>query len=428
MARCNVFVLGMDEFNQRKLERLPVAEQCRFIGLIDPAEIMEAEYFPIDDMLARAEAQIAAFGGEPDALIGYVDFPVSTMLPILARRFALRSASLEALLKCEHKYWSRLVQREVVPAHIPQFELVDPFGDDPVGSCSINYPFWLKPVKSAGSYLGFRVEDDAQFAAVLAEIREHIGIFAEPFDRILDYAELPAEVAGVGGHFCLAESLIGGRQCTLEGYVQDGGIHFHGLIDSIRARDRPTFLRYQYPSSLPRRAREQMQDIARRTLTHIGFDQSAFNIEFFWDGERGTAWLLEINTRIAQHHADLFEKVDGVSNHEAAVNVALGRRPQFPEGSGAFKYAACCFLRSYRDGVIGRLPSADDIATLAVEVPGIIFEPHVQPGTRLSALSHQETYSYALALVYLGGDDPDQLRARYRLCRERLDFDIGPVD
>lgn len=420
----NVFVLGMDEFNRQKLERLPVAAECTFHGLLDPAEIMEAEYFPIDDMLARAGNQIESFNGSIDAIVGYVDFPVSTMLPILARRFGLRGLSLESLLKCEHKYWSRLAQREVVPKHIPRFELIDPFADDPVGGRSIEYPFWLKPVKSAGSYLGFRVENDDEFLNALAEIRDKIGIFAEPFDRILDHAELPPEVANVGGHYCLAESLISGRQCTIEGYVHEGEIHFHGLIDSIRARDRPTFLRYQYPSRLPRRARNQMEDISRRVLKHIDFDQSAFNIEFFWDAEADTVWLLEINTRIAQHHSDLFEKVDGVSNHEAAVNVAIGRQPQFPEGRGQFKYAACCFLRSYKDGVVGHVPEKDEVAALSAEVPGIIFEPHVTIGTRLSELTHQETYSYALALVYLGGDDPDQLRERFELCRKRLDFAI----
>ncbi|WP_423823522.1 ATP-grasp domain-containing protein [Salinisphaera sp. SPP-AMP-43] len=427
MTRRNVFVLGLDDFNRRKLERLPIAEECRFIGLIDPSEIMETEYFPIDDLLERANARLEAFEGPVDALIGYVDFPVSTMLPILARGFGLRGPSLEALLKCEHKYWSRCEQRAVVATHIPRFELVDPFATDVVGELTLDYPFWLKPVKSAGSYLGFHIDSDEALRTALTEIRANIGIFAEPFDRILEHAELPAEIAAVGGHYCLAESLIGGRQCTLEGYVIDGEIHFHGLIDSIRAKGRPTFLRYQYPSRLPHRARAMMEDIARRVLAHIGFDQSAFNIEFFWDADADNVWLLEINTRIAQHHSDLFEKVDGVSNHEAAVNVALGRKPQFPDGKGRFAYAACCFLRAYDDAVVGRLPSDAELKVLAAEIPGMIFEPHVHPGMRLSELTHQETYSYALALVYIGGDGPEQLRTRYRLCRNRLDFDLKPI-
>lgn len=105
-----------------------------------------------------------------------------------------------------------------------------------------------------------------------------------------------------------------------------------------------------------------------------------------------------------------------------------GRIFPLPDGRGRFEHAACCFLRSYQDGIVGRVPSADDVAELVREVPGIIFEPHVAPGTRLSDLAHQETYSYALALVYIGGDSPEELDARYALCRERLDFDIRPAD
>ena len=428
MSQRNVFVLGLDDFNRRKLERTSAARDCRFIGLLDPSEILEADYFPIADMLARAQAQIEAFDGEPDAVIGYVDFPVSTMLPILARRFDLRAPTLESLLQCEHKYWSRLVQREVVPEHVPRFALVDPFAEDAADTLELDYPFWLKPVKSAGSFLGFKITDRDELAAALAEIRAHIGVFAEPFDHILEYAELPERVSAVGGHYCIAESLIGGRQCTLEGYVFDGDVHFHGVIDSIRAANGSTFLRYQYPSRLPGRVTGRMQEISRAVLGHIDFNQSAFNIEFFWDREADQIWLLEINTRIAQHHSDLFEKVDGVSNHEVVVDVALGREPRFPHGDGPFAYAACCFLRHYSDGVVGRVPSEDEIADLAREVPGIIVEPHVTPGTRLSALTHQESYSYALALVYLGGDDPQSLRDRYKRCRRALYFDVQPVN
>lgn len=45
-------------------------------------------------------------------------------------------------------------------------------------------------------------------------------------------------------------------------------------------------------------------------------------------------------------------------------------------------------------------------------------------GMQLSALTHQETCSYALVLLYPGGDDAQMRRDRYRLCRQRLRFDI----
>ena len=422
MATKNICVLGLNGFNRRKLEGLRRAGEYRFHGILDSDAIMEGVHFPIEQMLQQAEAQMEALGEPVDAIIGYVDFPVSTMLPILAERFGVRAASLESLLKCEHKYWSRRVQQEVVPEHVPAFQAFDPFAEDAADQVSLDYPFWLKPVKSAGSFLGFRIHDREELEAALATTREHIGIFATPFNRVLEYADLPPEIARVDGNHCIAESIIGGRQCTLEGSVLDGTIRFHGVIDSIRARNRSTFLRYQYPSRLPLRVRKQMKQIGRRVLSHIGYDNAAFNIEFFWDKPTDRIWLLEINTRIAQHHSDLFEKVDGVSNHEVAVDVALGREPEFPHREGPFRYAACCWLRRYRDGVVERVPSEEEIAALEREIPGLIVEPHVAPGTRLSELTHQESYSYVLAVVYVGGEDPSSLLETYRKARRRLHF------
>ena len=67
-------------------------------------------------MLQEAEGQLNSFDGSIDAIVGYMDFPVSTMLPILCRKFNVRSPSLESLLKCEHKFWSRSVQRATTAA------------------------------------------------------------------------------------------------------------------------------------------------------------------------------------------------------------------------------------------------------------------------------------------------------------------------
>ena len=424
MRKHNIFVLGLNAFNRHKLERLPRASEYRFHGVLDPEEVLEAEHFPIAELLRRAGERIAACPEAAEAVIGYVDFPVSTMLPILAQRFGLRSASLESLLKCEHKYWSRVVQREVVAEHIPRFEAFDPFDDQSIEEISLEFPFWIKPVKSAGSFLGFRVHDRQQLHEAVAMIREKISVFSEPFNHILGYLELPPQIAGIDANHCLAESLIGGHQCTLEGYVLAGDVHIHGIVDSIRARNRSSFLRYQYPSRLPQRVTRDMTSITQRLLTHIGFDDCAFNIEFFWDRNAQRVWLLEVNPRIAQHHSELFEKVDGVSNHEVVVEVALGRRPRLPHGAGTFRYAACCFLRRYRDGVVTRAPSAAEIAALEREIPGLVIELHVKPGTRLSELTHQDSYSYVLALAYVGAEDPQALRETWRYCRRKLRFEV----
>src|SRR5690625_7266207 len=50
----------------------------------------------------------------------------------------------------------------------------------------------------------------------MARIRAQIGRIEKPFNRVLELADLPEEIAGVGGGHCIAESIIGGRMCTQE--------------------------------------------------------------------------------------------------------------------------------------------------------------------------------------------------------------------
>ncbi|KAA8984542.1 ATP-grasp domain-containing protein [Halospina sp. K52047b] len=423
-----VYVLGMNEFNRAKLESLPGADHYRFHGVLTPEEILYADDFPIESMLSRAEKQLQEADPAPDAIVGYMDFPVSTILPILTGRLGLPGLDLRAMLKCEHKYWSRLEQQAVVPDFIPRFQLVDPFLDSPETQLELEYPFWLKPVKSAGSYLGFRIDDEAAFHRAVAEIREHINRIAEPFDRILEYIELPDNIAAVGGHYCLAEALLTGDMCTLEGYVHQGEVHVHGVVDSVREANSSSFARYQYPSQMPQSVTERMEEVARKTLQRIGFDGSAFNIEFFWDSSTDKVSLLEINTRIAQHHSDLFDKVHGVSNHQVAVELALGHNPKFPAARGRFNCAAAFWLRRHEDAWVADVPSGQTLAAIAEEYPGTYVELDVHPGMWLSELHDQDSYSYVLALIYVGADTHEQLMANHSAIVERLSFDLrdGP--
>lgn len=420
----HIYVLGMNEFNRAKLEALPGADRYRFHGLLTPEEILYADDFPIESMLSRAQAQLQAADPPADAVVGYMDFPVSTILPILTQRQKLPGLDLHAMLKCEHKYWSRQEQQQVVPDAIPRYQLVDPFLEAPESQLELDYPFWLKPVKSAGSYLGFRIDDEAAFHRAVAEIREHIHRIAEPFDKILEYVELPADIAAVGGHYCLAEALLTGEMCTLEGYVFNGEVHVHGVVDSVREPDSSSFARYQYPSRMPRQVTDRMEAVARKALRRIGFDGSAFNIEFFWESSTDSISLLEINTRIAQHHSDLFDKVHGVSNHKVAVELALGRDPKFPEAKGTFRCAAAFWLRTHEDAWVADVPSAETLAAVARQWPGTYVELEVHPGMWLSQLHDQDSYSYVLALIYVGAASHEQLQTTYDAVVQRLDFDL----
>ncbi len=423
----NVFLIGLNDFNLQKLRTIRNAENYNFHGVIDPAAVLETEHFPMKELIETAEAQLKAFDGPIDAIAVYMDFPVSTMWPILCRRFGLRSPTLESLLKCEHKYWSRLEQQRVIPEHIPQFAAFDPNDDDPLKSIPFGFPFWVKPIKSSGSRLGFRINNEQDFREAVRILRNNIELIADPFNYVLEQAELPPEVSRIDGHYCLAEQIIGGRQCTLEGYVFEGEPRIYGIVDSIRHKNKVSFLRYQYPSRLPVEVRRRMVRIAKKVMRHMGFDNSPFNIEFFWDQKKDHLWFLEINTRLSQSHCDLFEKIDGRSNHEIAVDIALGNKPDYPRRQGPFKVAAKFFHRKFRDAVVTRVPSDGEVRAIEERFPGTIIRPQVHEGTRLSDLPEQDSYSFAVAYIFMGAKNQKQLLRNYRKCRKALGFEYEPI-
>ena len=196
----------------------------------------------MQDLLDEALRQLELFDGRVDAVIGFWDFPVSTMVPMLCQRLGLRWASLESVVKCEHKYWSRLEQRRVIDEY-PRFGLVD-LDDDPTLPDGLRYPVWLKPIKSASSALAFRVENLQQLRQAAAAIRDGVGRMGSLFEFVLAQLRLPPELSGIGGRACLAEEAAVGAQVTVEGYSFQGDVHVYGIVDSITCPDSSSFLRY----------------------------------------------------------------------------------------------------------------------------------------------------------------------------------------
>ena len=417
----NIFVIGLDAFNLGMISSVKNAENYNFIGLLDIHALIDSGLYRLSDMLELAEKQLRGFKGSIDAIVGYTDFPVSTMVPILCEKFNVPGPSLKIVLKCEHKYWSRLEQKKAIPEHIPAFTEFDPFDDQALDRISLEYPFWIKPIKSTASQLGFRINSRKDFKRAVAIIREKIGLF-KPFDYLLDMVRLPPEVVRVKSSHCVAEQIISGHQCTLEGYVYNKEVRTYGIIDSIREPNRTTFARYQYPSRLPRKVQEEMSRISERVMKQVGLDHSAFNLEFFWNEKKDKIWFLEINTRIPQSHSDLFVKVDGVSNHQIMLDVALSRDPAFPRRQGRFRVAGKFFLREYQDKLITGIPTREDLEDLSNRIPGTLVDVQGKVGMKLSDIPEQDSYSYASAFIYLGADSQKDLLEKFRKCREMIRF------
>ncbi|WP_420917984.1 ATP-grasp domain-containing protein [Streptomyces albus] len=407
----DVFVLGMDEANRATLEAVPGAERYRFHPLLTPEELQEDEV-SVPELLERARGVLDGFDGRIDAVVGYWDFPVSTMIPLLAREYGTRSTSLESVVKCEHKYWSRLEQRKVIE-EVPRFGRVDLEAAEPEPPEGVRFPMWVKPALAYSSELAYGVEDLAGFRDAVARIKEGIGRVGRPFEYILEQVELPEEMRGVGGVVCLAEETLTGLQCAVEGYALDGEVTVYGVLDSITYPDSPSFLRHQYPSMLPQPVQERLAEVAKRVIGQIGMDAATFSIEFFYDPGKDEVRLLEINPRHSQSHAELFHFVDGAPNHHCMLALALGRDPALPHRRGNYRYAAKWYHRWFTDGVARRVPSQQEIARVEARIPGVVVDVVPRPGQRLDHLSQQDSYSYELAHVFTAGDDEEELRDKY---------------
>ena len=419
----NIFVFGLNDSNREQMAHIPGSdENYVFHSLLTPEDVVEAKAYDFTHLLEKALKQLKSFDGKIDGIVTFWDFPSTELRAVLCEEMGLPGPSAQSMVKCAHKYVSRAEQKKVIPDNIPPFQAVNPFVDDPQSEIKLEYPFFLKPVKSYASFLSFYIGGPEDFQDAIEKIRESISRYGEPYNSFLRTSGVSTD--GVDANWCIAEGLIGGKMCTIEGYSYNGEVTTFGLVDSHRHPGRSTFSRYQYPSALPVSIRKRIDEITRKVIKQIDYDNGAFNIEFFYDRHKDKIWLLEINPRISQSHSDLFYKVDGAPNQKVIVELASGQQPVFPKRKGQYKTAAKFYLREFRDGIVSRVPDNDIIEELQKEYPGTIILPHVNLGKRLSDLRDQEPYSYRLGVIYMGAGSQQEMLDNFKKCKDGLGFRI----
>jgi hypothetical protein len=424
----NVFVLGLDEANLAELRAVPETDSYRFHPLLSVPELQEGD-ISIVDLLAKAREQLRSFDGEIGAIVGYWDFPVSSMVPILCREFGVPGPDLRPIVTCEHKYWSRLEQRRAAPEAVPGFGLVD-LDNAHAPPRGLSYPMWLKPIKGFSSELAFQVTNDDEFADAVAKISDGVERVGEPFQYVLEQLELPSEVAEAGPRHCLAEEAISGNQVATEGYVYHGGIHVYGVLDSVTYPDSSVFLRHQYPSQLPPPVSQRLVETTKKIIKQVGLDNATFSIEFFYNPNTDAIMVLEVNPRHSQSHAPVFDLVDGVPNHHVMLRLATDRDPDFDSDThrGDYQIAAMYNYRRFRDGVVRTAPTDSELHELHEQLPGVTVTPIPTEGQRLSDLAAQDSYSFELADIAVGAHNLDELEHTYQQVIEQLPFVIDDSD
>jgi len=86
------------------------------------------------------------------------------------------------------------------------------------------------------------------------------------------------------------------------------------------------------------------------------------------------------------------------------------------------------FKDDLQDGIVERVPTADDIETVRQAYPDLRVQLLVDEGTQLSELQFQDSYSYEIAVVFLGADGQKDLLDRFSDVEEQLQFDIHPIE
>ncbi|MBI2001481.1 MAG: ATP-grasp domain-containing protein [candidate division NC10 bacterium] len=393
----------------------------------------EATHEPGFDGLAFLQETIRMVRGRRQsfqAVVGIDDFPACMMAALLAETLGLPSPSFESLFLCQHKYYSRVRQREVIPEATPRFHALDIARDPAPSDLPLPFPVFIKPAKSYLSILARRIETFPDLASAVAEARLRLAPVAHMFNALLGASTLDGNFRAIPGSALLVEELLSGHQVTLDGYACGGQVVPLGVVDSFFFLRSSSFERFEYPSRLPAGVQERMAGLAERVIRHIGLDRTFFDIEFFYREEDDSIWLIEINGRMSSQFAPLYRMVDGIDLYAMQLEMALGRDPGGGEVWGAARnrrlVSASFVMRTFENGIVRRIPSTKDIRQLERRFPEAFVEILVREGEKLSdELQDDESYRYAL--VDLAAEDRKALLKRYDEAKNFLPFEFTPI-
>ena len=319
---------------------------------------------------------------------------------LIAERASLGGPTPRALLACQHKPTSSVLQRDAAPESVPRFALLN----GSVPPSTLTTPFFVKPVVGRLSENARRVDS----LAMLDDLAE--DGYPPRYARIAALAGLPdADVHGF-----LAEELLAGAEVTLEGYVHRGRVTTIGVTDSLKYPGTNSFECFAFPSTLPDERLEELTRLAARVLSAHGFDDGFFNMELFVP-ESGPTKLIEVNGRIASQFSPLVRAVQGRSTYEALFRLACGDDPEWRETRARGAAISYC-LRVFEDAFVAGVPAPADGVEILVE-----------PGTRLSEQGTNDAESYRLAIFHEWGETREEALGRCRARAASLAFDLVPA-
>lgn len=422
-TRKRVLVVFPTAWDEGQIHRLGARVADRFD--IELAEPSDHDWTWDFDVLGFIEERVRQNQGQLDGVLSSSDYPGATVAGAIATGLGLPGSDPERVIRCSHKYYSRIEQREAAPEATPWFQLIDPRLPRG-GAQSLEFPCFIKPVKGAFSVMAERLDSWRDLEAFLARpaVAEFLSYYVSVFNRLV------GSLTGfdIDGSFFLVEGLLKGKQVTLEGFVTEDEVGILGIVDSVRHQKTKSFVRFDYPTSLTHRVQARMADIAVRVVRRLGLRHTLFNIEMTYDVRRDRIFIVEVNPRMCGQFADLYEKVDGTNGYEVALALAVGERPVVRKGAGRYRCASSYPLRIFQPSNVVKAPSAEEIAAAERLYPGTLIWPECSQNDALDDFETLEDGKSArYGIVNLGAPDRETIQHRFEELRRALDYRFAPV-
>lgn len=348
------------------------------------------------------------------------DYPGSIFASILGQQHNLISPSIESVLTCQHKYYSRIHQQLIVPEATPQFQLLD-FKEHTNAQLNLKFPVFLKPVKSYFSVFANKASNHNDICSLLATSQLPFE-FLKQFDWFIrTYTTFE-----LGTNYLLAEEHLSGKQVTYEGLIYNNECTTIGIVDSIMYPGTICFERFNYPSSLSDSVQLRMADIAGRFMRGIQFNNGLFNIEFMYNPENDSIHIIEINPRLVSQFADLYKKVDGLSNYDHKLSIITGCKPMVHTQRGAHKVATSFVLRTFEDKRVSHIPNRQEQENFYTYFPDGCFYNFTQKGNLLSD-TFQDGKSFRYALIHLGAQNTQELAEKFEHAKKLLPYSFTNI-
>ncbi|MFW5970345.1 MAG: D-alanine--D-alanine ligase, partial [Halofilum sp. (in: g-proteobacteria)] len=98
-----------------------------------------------------------------------------------------------------------------------------------------------------------------------------------------------------------------------------------------------------------------------------------------------------------------------------------------PHRGGEYPLAAKIMVRVHGDAIVARSPTSADLEAVRSRYPEARVQVLAPAGTRLAHLRFQDSYSFEVAEIFLGGGNRKELLAKARDIERLLGFEFQPL-